>query len=238
MQDFLVGFSAKKWVAWLPYRRVSFLQKIEDMMAVRQGRKRRQIKPSIKIAQEGLGGAYDSYQQDVLLINREWIHQKDTARVYELIDVVVHEGRHAYHDDIVRKRGVTKNLPDKEMVYTWKANIWNTGVYVEAHNPREPDALAVNLIHRYQPVEDDAYSYAFDNVMRDFGRYFGGDKYYTDYMTEMAEANRKNEESAEQIIGKNYRDRIKREVLSKYRASKSSGCRKKTPQTSKNKLGR
>ena len=228
-KDFISNFSAEKWVTWSPYRRLSFLQKIEDSMAVRQGRRKRRVRASARTAKRGVGGEYDSDEKGSLFINKDWIYANDTYRTYELIDTVIHEGRHAYQDDVVRMRQITKARPNKKTITVWRANTCNYGVYIGAGEKREDDAQKGELFYRYQPTEEDAYKYA-EGAMREYRKHFGADRHYKEYMSDMARVNQQTRMSARQLLGENYRKRISSEILKEY-AFRKLPWRKRHPKS-------
>ncbi|MGV8026684.1 MAG: hypothetical protein AB2L18_09025 [Anaerolineaceae bacterium] len=122
--------------------RLNTLQNIESQMSEIQNR------PSVQISTKDLEnytfGGYDN-ENNVININQN--HLEGEMPVDEMVDTIIHEGRHAYQDYAINNPGF---INDPDIIDQWSENLEN---YL---SPRE-----VPLdIYMDQPLESDAWSYA------------------------------------------------------------------------------
>ena len=123
------------------------LQSIENHLARVQGR------PPCPIRVERMNprefGGYDRASKTIT-VSEEHIASDD---IYEIIDTIVHEGRHAYQHYAVEHPGFHS---DEREVKEWKGNF-------EHYLPAEIYGME---IYRSQPIEADAWSFAEEVIKR------------------------------------------------------------------------
>lgn len=124
-------------------QRLETLQNVENQMAEVQGR------PALGIENSDLGSnVFGQYDGDKIQINNEILANNDTS-VNEIVDTIVHEGRHAYQDYAVNNPGFDSNT---ELVNQWAENF-------EPGNYLTSEEFGYEM-YQNQPVEADAWSYA------------------------------------------------------------------------------
>jgi hypothetical protein len=130
----------KVWETFDPSERLTALQQVEETLAAIQGR------PSIGVHAESVdpdvAGAFDGER---ITINGE--HLRGGMPVEELVDTIIHEGRHAFQQYAVEHPGF---LTDAAVTRTWAENF---ATYLD------PETYGQEL-YQTQPVEADAWSYA------------------------------------------------------------------------------
>lgn len=123
--------------------RLEVAQEIEDTMAEIQGRPPMEIEvdPSLK---PGEYGGYDGHR----IIVSDWSLQSNNVK--ELVDTIVHEGRHAYQEYAI----LTPDFHSNESEVTdWGGNFPEYGgTYYDASTYGQE-------IYESQPIEADAWSY-------------------------------------------------------------------------------
>lgn len=122
--------------------RIKALQNIENTMAGIQGR------PSVKVIAEPMKATrYGGYsrKEENIKINRD--HIDGNMPHSEMMDTIIHEGRHAYQDYAVK---TPNTVADTQVVTAWQENFRDyksLRMYGEAQ-------------YKSQPLEADAWSYS------------------------------------------------------------------------------
>lgn len=131
------------WDALPTEERLTALQNVEDTLAGIQQR------PSVEVHGESMGaGTYGYFDGDRIAVNAEQLN--GGAPVEEMVDTVVHEGRHAFQQYAIEHSGV---VSDQAVVDAWAANM-APGGYLSVEDGFDPE------LYQSQPIEADAWSYA------------------------------------------------------------------------------
>ncbi len=138
------GLKPDVWEKLSLNERLEVLQEVENGMAEVQGR------PAAKVITRKKGGfgAY-SVKSNTIFINEKFLARNDIA---EQVDVTIHEGRHAYQRYAIIHPGFHANESE---VLEWKDNLKDgckNFRTIQLHGFRA---------YRTQPVEYDAWSYAY-----------------------------------------------------------------------------
>lgn len=134
-----------------PKERRIALRELEREMARSQKRKARKI--VFKFMDKNKCGYYEDGKKlprKFLYINKYFLTSDEPDRNYILMNTVIHEGRHAYQDDVLKGK-VSRDTLDDEKVKLWKMN-----------SIIRNDAKGNFTKYRFQPREDDAYNFAYD----------------------------------------------------------------------------
>lgn len=123
--------------------RLSTLQNIENQMAGIQERDNVPVIADANLADNEFGG----YNGSEIRINQN--HLMGDQPADEMVDTIVHEGRHAYQDYAVNNPGVIK---DNEVVNQFEENM-QPGNYLTANEYGQS-------AYKNQPIEADAFNYA------------------------------------------------------------------------------
>lgn len=154
-EDALCASRHGTWESLSFASRLEVLQAVENHAAVRVGRTPRQVEGRwLHDGPDGVVlGEYDPADNRIhinnsqLMPNARYGKQSD-----DLLDTVLHEGRHAYQHQVVRGE---VHHPDAEEVKAWAENM-KSGNYVQfSQNPRA---------YWQQPIEADARAYASERL--------------------------------------------------------------------------
>lgn len=120
--------------------RLAVLLDIENRMATVQGR------PTVSVrAQPMPPGVFGGYTHgEGITVSEEHLASDD---IRELVDSIVHEGRHAYQDHALQTPGF---VSDANLVETWRNN-WENYLTAEEYGQE---------LYESQPIEHDAWQYA------------------------------------------------------------------------------
>lgn len=188
MQKFDVNsFRSENWAKLSDSFRRAQMQGLENSMAKLQGRPPRKVIIDSTISN---GGAYtpDGKGGGTIRVSANDVHNNS----FECMDTILHEGRHAYQDDVINGR--IANAETEETKKAW-AHDDTYGCYISSSEGDYCD-------YYYQPQEADAYGFAKDQ-MDNMSTIFGDDPQYQDY-----------------IINRNYNDDMaKAEGMQKYGAN-------------------
>lgn len=122
--------------------RLAALQSVEDALAEIQQR------PPLEIHSEAMeSGVFGYFDGSRIVVNAG--HLEGSVPVEELVDTVVHEGRHAFQSFAVEHPGT---ITDAAILDAWAANLAPDG-YLSAEEYGQE-------LYQTQPVEADAWSYA------------------------------------------------------------------------------
>lgn len=131
------------WAQLDSSQRLEVLQTVEGTMAEIQGR------PGVPVSAEDMPpGVFGGYADGKITLNSSYLDSGDSD-VREMVDTIVHEGRHAYQDYAVENPGFD---PNTEQVNAWAENL-KPGNYLDAEHYGEE-------LYQGQPVESDAWQYA------------------------------------------------------------------------------
>lgn len=95
-------FESKNWNRLNFVQRVDALQGLENEMARQQGREPRTLVP--ETMEPSTAGYYNQEDPLRIYINESNIYSNEPGNNYDLMDTVIHEGRHAYQDDCIYNR--------------------------------------------------------------------------------------------------------------------------------------
>jgi len=120
--------------------RLEVLQGIESRVAEIQGR------PAVAItSQEMEPGCFGGYTRgEGISLSEEHLMSEDIG---EIVDTVIHEGRHAYQDHAIQTPGF---LPDESLAAIWREN-WDNYLTAEEYGQE---------LYVSQPIESDAWEYS------------------------------------------------------------------------------
>lgn len=186
-------FESKNWNKLTTGKKLAELQKVEKEMARLQNRAERTIVLS------DLGGntlgAYRMQTPDKLYINKEILKGNVPYSNYQALNTVIHEGRHAWQDDIVNGKILDNNV-SMEQINDWRINsAYLGGVY------NKPDIGYTE--YRFQPKELDANQYA-SGKLDELGINFKNDKAYLEYVALKAEQQYRYENVAKLKYGNEF----------------------------------
>jgi hypothetical protein len=116
-----------------------------------------QERPAMPIVIEDLDGAVGQYDGESIVLDPDHVKGDDVS---EVVDTIVHEGRHAYQDHLVQNPEAASDL---SVVSAWDQNM-QPGGYVSQGQE-----------YFTQPIEADAWDYAGDIKAGVFGDKGDGD---------------------------------------------------------------
>jgi hypothetical protein len=197
-------FESTSWAKQTTEQRITALQALEDLMASKQGRQSRAVKTAA--LPTGVNGGYGPKTPDNLYINESLL--VDDSVSFQLMNTVIHEGRHAYQDDCVAGK-ITPLPEDVEKVCSWSHNMPKHGGYYESGRRY--------IVYRYQPIEADANDYA-KQMMSSFKRQYQHDQRYQQFQSQKEAIERRTELHARRDFGEDYKTEIAQIIEDKYKA--------------------
>ncbi|WP_371367072.1 hypothetical protein SRRS_11820 [Sporomusa rhizae] len=175
------------------------LQNLENHYAAQQGRN-----PIIlQFTKLDDAGSFNPIS-NTLKINNEILVSGDSGKRYQVIDTVIHEGRHAYQSYAIEHPGKHPNKIEEEK---WREN--DLG-YIKA----DPQNL---YKYRFQALERDAYDYTTSEMGNIFKAMPGEEGIYIQYEQIMEDYTKGFQLAAESALGKDYLQKIDAEVAEKAR---------------------
>lgn len=138
-------FGSQKWSELTDSEKIAHLQAVEYQMASDCGRKPRHVKIDF-VHSTGGGYVSDGKGGGTIFIGCDDLDENG----FECLDTVLHEGRHAYQDDVVNNR--VSHSETRETVKAWSQNDIFCGIY------KRPETNYYE--YRFQPREADAYRFA------------------------------------------------------------------------------
>lgn len=138
-------FGSQKWSELTDSEKIAHLQAVEYQMASDCGRKPRHVKIDF-VHSSGGGYVSDGKGGGTIFIGCADLDENG----FECLDTVLHEGRHAYQDDVVNNR--VSHSETRETVTAWSQNDIFSGIY------KRPETNYYE--YRFQPREADAYRFA------------------------------------------------------------------------------
>ena len=151
MSDTMAQIEGLEFYEWKELsfdKRVDLLQNVENKVSSIAHR------PSCPIQTESLGKGYFGYyspESKTITINSDYIQSNDISDYKEVLDTIIHEGRHAYQYYNLTEREVHPRQGD---ISNWKANEFDYG-YQDA----KTQGFAAYFL---QPQEADARAFAED----------------------------------------------------------------------------
>lgn len=139
----IVEIKPEAWKSLNLKERMNALMKVEERMAEIQGR---QVIP-IRLERKADPNEFGGYNGEFIKIYDQDVVSAKFS-VYEHVDTIVHEGRHAYQHCAVQTPGF---VADEKLVARWAEN-FKAGNYIRPNDDWEG--------YRKQPVEADAWDYA------------------------------------------------------------------------------
>lgn len=137
----LDGLQPEAWETLAPVERLALLQRVEEVLATIQGRPATMV-----FAREDMDpGEFGAFDGESIIVNEG--HLLGRVPVSDLVDTVIHEGRHAFQQYAIEHPGF---VTDDEIVVAWDDNFDN---YLDAPTYGQE-------LYEAQPIEADAWSYA------------------------------------------------------------------------------
>ena|GEM_PF-3492250 len=165
MEDYSV-FKRDSWsVLSLAKKRIA-LQNLEKNMAKKQHRDAKKI--VVKLLEDNVWGRYKinaTPTSKVLQINKKYVTSKDDGVNYGLMATVIHEGRHAQQEGII-KGYATTDYPGDETIKLW---IINSMV--------GDNSQGSSVQYHFQPLDNDAHNYAYEQMDLLLPQFEGEDDY-------------------------------------------------------------
>ena len=157
-------FKLENWSKLTLEERAEVLNKVEQRIAAIEHR------PPLKVQLEQLGPRHLGYQcaaQHKIALNSLYVMSNDPRMHREVIDTIVHEGRHAYQHYNVDVKLIHESGSE---VATWRQNFYNPKFqyyHSTGHKIMIPfsDGKQYDVdfrLYYYQPVETDARNFAGD----------------------------------------------------------------------------
>lgn len=199
-------FKDSKWSADKTDDKLKKLQELENQYAVDQGR------PAVKISlltpttpqEDRIAGAYDhDAKPHCITINKNMLD--DPSCKFEVLDTIIHEGRHAYQH-WVRDNNRT-DLESRQLISKWTEDE-KSGGYI---GPFESEYK-----YRYQAVERDAYDYARREMDNKFSQLIGEEKEYEKYRLNVDTNDKRLKTTGEISLGLDFETKIDSEVHKRY----------------------
>ena len=158
----------ENWSKLSPRERITVLNKIEQQLAQIEHR------PALKVESELMAPrtfGYQSAGKSKIALNSLYVNANSPEVHREVIDTIIHEGRHAYQHYNVDVRCVHESLYEVEQ---WRENFYNPKYgYYSYHGQKIEIPFGNNKhydaawrLYYYQPVEVDARKFAGDVMTR------------------------------------------------------------------------
>jgi len=203
------GFRSENWSEADREQRLAELQALEDDMAEQQGREARTVRTDrdLPVEQQCDGyGYYWSAEPEYITIDEDSLDNP-----MECMDTVIHEGRHAYQDDVVNDR-IENDVPES----TKESWAQNNECYQACG---EKDVAFCD--YYFQPIEADTNQYAKE-MMDSYYDELGDDEAYSQYQSDSHREFYQAHFEAQETYGENYMQAIDNKVKTEYQAEHTS----------------
>lgn len=166
--EYLSGVENLKYENWKNLnleQRTNLLNEIENKIAQLEHR------PPLPIKVKKMDPATFGYQDSsnkIIALNSKFVNSNNKQAHKDVIDTIIHEGRHAYQHYNVEQKFVHDSL---SVVNTWKENFTNpkykyyNGNSLIVIGPKKVGDVGFRLYY-YQPVEIDARNFASDVMIK------------------------------------------------------------------------
>ncbi|MCL2134204.1 MAG: hypothetical protein FWH37_01410 [Candidatus Bathyarchaeota archaeon] len=203
-------FKTDSWDGLKRDEKIAALRELEHKTPEEQGREKVRIVVEDKLLSAGTFGHYCDKRPCKLYINSCYLDSKEPLTNYAAMATVIHEGRHAYQDDVInldneRKLIKIYEIPSKATLHWW---IINSKIYND-----EQDNF---IFYRFQPREFDAFNYAHYK-MKAFKAQFGNDVYYNHYIEQRTLEIESEINEAIRAYTKKYRQVIADDLFDSYK---------------------
>lgn len=166
--DYLSGIENLKYENW---KNLSLEQRTELLNTIEYRIAKIQHRPPLPIKVEKMAsnvfGYQDSYNK-LIALNSKFVMSDSKEAYKDVIDTIIHEGRHAYQHYNVDKKCVHDSLSE---VNTWRENFYDpkykyySGNTLVVIGPNKVGDVGFRLYY-YQPVEIDARNFAADVMLK------------------------------------------------------------------------
>ena len=201
----LKKFETQTWRHLKFNERLDALQKLEDRMAQEQGRAKRTVDATEELNKD-VAGAFDKTYPDYIHVNKHFLTSSGNNLIssYDMMDTVIHEGRHAYQYDVLH--GVKVNYrPDDSIVRQWMEN--DITGSIPRSNP---------VGHRFQSKEDDARNFTYDK-MKSYELFFENDPQYQKFIQKETIRRIDDDIKAQEVYNsKDYKEIINNKISADY----------------------
>ncbi len=166
--EYLSGIENLRYENWKNLtleQRAGLLNTIEHRIALIEHRPPLPIK--VKKLEPNVFGYQDSYNK-LIALNSKFVISDSKEAYRDVIDTIIHEGRHAYQHYNVDQKCVHESLSE---VNTWRENFYDpkyryySGNPLVVIGPNKVGDVGFRLYY-YQPVEIDARNFAADVMLK------------------------------------------------------------------------
>lgn len=195
-------FHSSNWSKASFNEKLNAFRRLENLSAKNQNRLPRNIIPQ-KLSNNNEYGYFNPTDGNIY-INSNFFEKKFSKFNYHAMNTVIHEGRHAYQDDIVRNKIPNKNNNPRKLWFKNKIAYY------------KPDT---NHLYRFQPIERDSNNYSkkiTEKFHEKLKSEFGKDKYFKQYNKDMNFQFQYLEKKALDAFGKDYIKEIDKAMDNKY----------------------
>lgn len=153
----LAKLNSRNWKYYTPVQRLALLQEVENRTARRQGREARRVRTFVPVREKaGVRGYYSDGEPNCIYLSEKYVDGSTdnfyNYSVAKALSTLLHEGRHAYQDDVIKGRCPA---PDEMTRTSWRMSWLYNG---ESSSP-EGEAL-----YAQQSIERDARGYAMKTL--------------------------------------------------------------------------
>lgn len=166
--DYLSGIESLKYENW---KNMSLEQRSELLNAIEYSIAQIEHRPPLPIKVEKMAsnvfGYQDSYNK-LIALNSKFVMSDSKEAYKDVLDTIIHEGRHAYQHYNVDHKCVHDSLSE---VNTWRENFYDpkykyySGDTLVVIGPNKIGDVGFRLYY-YQPVEIDARNFAADVMLK------------------------------------------------------------------------
>lgn len=166
--EYLSGIENLKYENW---KNLSVEQRTALLNTIEQKIAKIEHRPPLPIKVEKMDprtfGYQDNYNK-LIALNSKYVMSDSKEAYNQVIETIIHEGRHAYQHYNVDKKCIHDSL---SVVNTWRENFYNpkykyySGSSVVVIGPTKVEDVGYRLYY-YQPVEIDARNFASDVMLK------------------------------------------------------------------------
>lgn len=168
ISDYLCGIENLKYESW---KNLTLEQRTELLNTIEYRIAQIEHRPPLPIKVEKMAsnvfGYQDSYNK-LIALNSKFVMSNSKEAYKDVIDTIIHEGRHAYQHYNVDQKCVHDSLSE---VNTWRENFYDpkyryySGNTLVVIGPNKVGDVGYRLYY-YQPVEIDARNFASDVMLK------------------------------------------------------------------------
>jgi hypothetical protein len=166
--EYLSGLESLKYENW---KNLTLEQRCDLLNTIEYRIAKIEHRPPVPIKVEKMApqtfGYQDSYNK-IIALNSKYVMSDSKESYKDVIDTIIHEGRHAYQHYNVDKKCIHDSL---SVVNTWRENFYDpkykyySGSSVVVIGPNQIGDVGYRLYY-YQPVEIDARNFASDVMLK------------------------------------------------------------------------